>query len=343
MLPQYDLQGHRLEDISRDAYYEKARKEWQENGKISTAIGSVWISIIHPEKGMLFQLRAKDKRINPGVWDTTVGHVHAQETPEEACIREVREELDIPVVFVPRSTIGAYKHVSELEHTVFATLLSTELTMVPKFVVGIGMVDFPVMLSKFYGYYTGNVRLKDGEVTEIRYLKLIDLLVGLRETPEQFAPYGHALEQMWRDGRQGILEAAHYRVSVKALITNEEGKLLLLRQRLGSLDLPGGGLEHGEEPTACLIREVAEETGQTVDSVAEDPFCLVTFETNKYGPIVNIMYRATSKADSGVFTPSDECMELCYMSLEELLAVPPELLKGNLLKFREIWRQRGSL
>ena len=38
---------------------------------------------------------------------------------------------------------------------------------------------------------------------------------------------------------------ASYRVSVKGLIY-EDGKLLFVRERSDTWDLPGGGLEHGE-------------------------------------------------------------------------------------------------
>lgn len=34
-----------------------------------------------------------------------------------------------------------------------------------------------------------------------------------------------------------------YRVSVKALITNNEGKFLLIRENVGKWELPGGGLD----------------------------------------------------------------------------------------------------
>ena len=35
----------------------------------------------------------------------------------------------------------------------------------------------------------------------------------------------------------------YYRVSVKALITDNEGKFLLIRENVGKWELPGGGLD----------------------------------------------------------------------------------------------------
>lgn len=59
---------------------------------------------------------------------------------------------------------------------------------------------------------------------------------------------------------------------VGALIHDRDGRVLLLRRRpedfLGGLwELPGGGVEPGEELGQALEREVLEETGLTVDEV----------------------------------------------------------------------------
>ncbi|MFW3461276.1 NUDIX hydrolase [Streptomyces microflavus] len=59
---------------------------------------------------------------------------------------------------------------------------------------------------------------------------------------------------------------------VGALITDEDGRVLLLRRRpddfLGGLwELPGGGVEPGERLVDALCREVLEETGLTVTGV----------------------------------------------------------------------------
>lgn len=51
--------------------------------------------------------------------------------------------------------------------------------------------------------------------------------------------------------------------AVKAVITNNENKLLAIKQIIGDFivwDLPGGKVEHGENPYETLIREVKEET-----------------------------------------------------------------------------------
>jgi 8-oxo-dGTP pyrophosphatase MutT (NUDIX family) len=63
----------------------------------------------------------------------------------------------------------------------------------------------------------------------------------------------------------------HQRVAAYAVVV-ARGRLLLtqLASRTGAAgrwNLPGGGLDPGESPTAAVVREVAEETGQVVDEV----------------------------------------------------------------------------
>lgn len=57
-----------------------------------------------------------------------------------------------------------------------------------------------------------------------------------------------------------------YRVAVKALIKNDKGELLLVKENSDKWDLPGGGLDHGEEPEDGLRREILEELG-VIDGV----------------------------------------------------------------------------
>jgi 8-oxo-dGTP diphosphatase len=47
------------------------------------------------EEQILLEKRPDDARVYPGRWDTPGGHVEKNETPEEALIREMMEELAI--------------------------------------------------------------------------------------------------------------------------------------------------------------------------------------------------------------------------------------------------------
>src|SRR5580704_1679192 len=54
-------------------------------------------------------------------------------------------------------------------------------------------------------------------------------------------------------------------VSVKGVLI-EDGSVLLRENERGEWELPGGRPEPGEDPTACLIREFAEELGAATRS-----------------------------------------------------------------------------
>ena len=49
------------------------------------------------------------------------------------------------------------------------------------------------------------------------------------------------------------------RVSAKAVIRNEAGDILVVKEHTNKPELPGGGLDHGESIHECLKRELHEE------------------------------------------------------------------------------------
>lgn len=52
-------------------------------------------------------------------------------------------------------------------------------------------------------------------------------------------------------------------VSVKGVVV-QAGRVLLLENERAEWELPGGKLELGEDPRACVVREISEETGWEV-------------------------------------------------------------------------------
>lgn len=61
------------------------------------------------------------------------------------------------------------------------------------------------------------------------------------------------------------IQKCFYRVSVKAFIKNQDGKVLVVKENQDTWSLPGGGLDHGEEPLVGLARELHEEIGITAE------------------------------------------------------------------------------
>jgi 8-oxo-dGTP pyrophosphatase MutT (NUDIX family) len=97
-----------------------------------------------------------------------------------------------------------------------------------------------------------------------------------------------------------------YRVSVKAIIKNEAGNILLLQEADGQWDLPGGGLEQGEKPHDAVAREVAEETGYTVSSVGERPVAFWTVTRPGSSSIKWFAFAAYGVSVTGAFRPAKD-------------------------------------
>lgn len=51
----------------------------------------------------------------------------------------------------------------------------------------------------------------------------------------------------------------YYRVSVKAIIRDDQDRVLVAKEYEHDWSLPGGGVDHGEEPLDALRRELKEE------------------------------------------------------------------------------------
>jgi 8-oxo-dGTP diphosphatase len=97
-----------------------------------------------------------------------------------------------------------------------------------------------------------------------------------------------------------------YRVSTKAIIKDEDGKILLLQEANGQWDLPGGGLEQGEKPEDAVAREVAEETGYAVSSVSEQPVAFWTVTRPGSSTTKWFAFVAYDVSAAGDFNPTED-------------------------------------
>ncbi|HEX7368127.1 MAG TPA: NUDIX hydrolase [Candidatus Saccharimonadales bacterium] len=132
-------------------------------------------------------------------------------------------------------------------------------------------------------------------------------------------------------------EPCYYRVSVKGLILDDRGRFVLFREDNGMWDLPGGGLEHGEDPIAGLKREIGEETGLSVASVHERPAYFTTGPRYLHDTFVaNIIYKIT--LENLNFTPSEECQELRFLMVEEARKLPSYPTVGKFLDVFDLHR-----
>lgn len=108
----------------------------------------------------------------------------------------------------------------------------------------------------------------------------------------------------------------YYRISVKALVLNDErDKFLITKEENGKWELPGGGIDWGVDVREELQREIKEEMGLETTWVAEHPSYFLTDMSNPERPKANVLYEA--KLASLDFTPSDECVEVKFVSSQE--------------------------
>ena len=103
-----------------------------------------------------------------------------------------------------------------------------------------------------------------------------------------------------------------YHVTIKGLVFDERGRVMLLRERSGCFDLPGGRLEHGEEFTDCLVRECREEMGvrcRVIDGLPRYAWSA----TDKDG-VWRLVLCFAIELESLELTESEECVGYRFVS-----------------------------
>ena len=106
-----------------------------------------------------------------------------------------------------------------------------------------------------------------------------------------------------------------YRVAVKGLVYDESGRLLFVQERSDSWDLPGGGLEHGEDITEALKREFLEELEADVEVATENPLIIPTWNTKFDDPVLIIAYEVALLAAPRKI---DEVSNFNYFDIHEI-------------------------
>lgn len=112
----------------------------------------------------------------------------------------------------------------------------------------------------------------------------------------------------------------HFLVGVVGLIENGHGELLLLHhtyRREYPWGLPTGFLEHREQPSKALAREILEETGFSVELSS-----LWRVYADADRPLLNVVFRGVYLG--GDFKPSVEVREARFFASNALPAVLPD-------------------
>ena len=108
---------------------------------------------------------------------------------------------------------------------------------------------------------------------------------------------------------------AYYRVSVKALITNDEGKILVVNERGLGWDLPGGGLDWGESAGDALKRELLEELSCSA-KIEEQPCLIAPSSASEYDRhVLWIIYKAKINPDE--IQKTDEVSDFAFVDVKD--------------------------
>lgn len=135
-----------------------------------------------------------------------------------------------------------------------------------------------------------------------------------------------------------MTDNCYYRLSVRALIFNEsKDKFLMIQEQCGKWQIPGGGLEHGENPVKALQREITEETGLVIIRVNQSPNYFYT-STNKEGVwSAHIVYEVEVKDLN--FKKSQECVDAEFRSVSE---IEESAIFQNVKDFIQLLKSHGK-
>ena len=132
-----------------------------------------------------------------------------------------------------------------------------------------------------------------------------------------------------------------HRIAIKGLCVRD-GKLLLVREShelTGKWELPGGGLDFGEDIRTGFEREIREEMGLTVKEMSKSPIYVWTCRHEwrrdlEWFYAFVVAYRV--EFENLDFTPTKECEAIQFFSVEELRTIDLNGQTKEILRFFDL-------
>jgi len=115
-------------------------------------------------------------------------------------------------------------------------------------------------------------------------------------------------------------------VAASAVVTDDQGRILLQRRRDNSLwALPGGGMDMGESLPGAAVREVREETGYDVEITGivgtyTDPRHIIAYSDGEVRRQFNVCFRA--RITGGSLAISEESSEIRFVNPDGIDDLP---------------------
>ncbi len=184
----YDLNSNLIKVQERTEFYQEARKEFAETGKISRKVKSVRLILMNSQGKIYLQKRSKIKSENAGMYDKTVGgHVSAGDSFDLTAIRECAEELGFPATILSEndfskavknidlSIIGVFKKIDCLSNFLSTRALKRG-----------GGYEMPFITTIYVGYHDGSIKFVDGECSGVEVFSLAELQAEIKGNPAKF-------------------------------------------------------------------------------------------------------------------------------------------------------------
>lgn len=132
-------------------------------------VAHVWI---YNQKGeILLQLRAKDKLLYPNMWDiSAAGHISAGEDAIVSAVRETQEEIGLEISLNDLKFFKIKKH-----SAIYQNIKNNEFFYI------------------YFLQYDDSINIlkkQEEEVADLKFLSLIEVEEGLKNSPDDFAPHG---------------------------------------------------------------------------------------------------------------------------------------------------------
>lgn len=145
------------------------------------------------------------------------------------------------------------------------------------------------------------------------------------------------------------LNNVHFRPGTYAFVLNANDELLMIiDEKSGQWELPGGGLDIGEEIFESVVREVKEETGYDVKVKNEHPIAVEKemayyISDKKYVHGINFFFECELKSErqgSQNFDETENILEVSWVSKEDFLKKDIVYFQENIIRkyINEIWK-----
>ena len=116
-----------------------------------------------------------------------------------------------------------------------------------------------------------------------------------------------------------------FQVSVKGMFFDEGKKLMMIQEKNGLWELPGGRMQKDESFIECLKRECQEETGLECEVLDRQPSIVYSTVDGRARNRIMLCYRV--QFSNLNFKRSDECVDIKFFTKDEIrqLSTFPQL------------------